>query len=146
MTKRREHRMPFRDRVEITFDAGHRLLNYPGKCASPHGHTFRAEIIIEGDSLDPLGLVMDFGDIKRAIKAWIDDHWDHGFLVNSEDDELINALAAVAEAKVYKFAGVNPSAEAMARELFSVARGMLGTRLAAVRIWESKSQYAEFLK
>ena len=57
--------MPYRDRIEVVFDAGHRLLNYVGKCASPHGHTFRAEIILEGETLNDLGLLVDFSDIKR---------------------------------------------------------------------------------
>ena len=33
-------------------DAGHRLLNYQGKCSSPHGHTFRAEVV--SMQLEPL--------------------------------------------------------------------------------------------
>lgn len=138
--------MSFRDRVEITFDAGHRLLDYPGKCASPHGHTFKAEVFVEGDELDTLGLVVDFGEIKGSLKGWIDQHWDHGFLVNSEDSRLIAALCSIPEAKLYKFVGVNPSAEALARELFCVASERLGPCLSAVRVWESTTQYAEFTR
>ena len=36
----------FTDRIELTFDAGHRQLYYQGKCESPHGHTFKAEILV----------------------------------------------------------------------------------------------------
>lgn len=138
--------MPFRDRIEVTFDAGHRLLGYEGKCASPHGHTFRAEVVVEGIELDELGLILDFGVVKSAVKGWIDQHWDHGFLVNSEDAELITALGSIPEAKVYCFAQSNPSAEAMARTLYEVAREFLGGSLAAVRMWESTTQYAEYFK
>lgn len=138
--------MPFRDRIEVTFDAGHRLLGYQGKCASPHGHTFRAEVFVDGTELDELGLVLDFGIVKSAVKGWIDQHWDHGFLVNSEDAGLIAALGSIPEAKLYCFARSNPSAEAMARTLYEVARECLGERLAAVRVWESTTQYAEYFK
>jgi 6-pyruvoyltetrahydropterin/6-carboxytetrahydropterin synthase len=138
--------MPFRGRIEVAFDAGHRLLDYDGKCASPHGHTFRAEVLVHGDTLDELGLLRDFGDIKRSVKGWIDEHWDHGFLLNSRDAALRAAFAAIPEAKVYVFEGANPSAEAMAREIFRVAECRLGGSLQAVRIWESTTQYAEYLR
>lgn len=138
--------MPFRGRIEVAFDAGHRLLDYQGKCASPHGHTFRAEVLVHGDKLNELGLLRDFGDIKHAVKGWIDEHWDHGFLLNSHDALLRTALGAIPDAKLYVFNGVNPSAEAMAREVFNVAEARLGAALESVRIWESTTQYAEYTR
>ena len=81
----------FQIRIEFTFDSGHRLLDYNGKCAYPHGHTYRAEVFIESQSLNDLGLVYDFTDLKDKIKTWVDENWDHAFLVNSQDSELISA-------------------------------------------------------
>ena len=60
-------------RIEVSFDSGHRLLDYDGKCAFPHGHTYRAEVFLEGASLDRLGLVFDFTELKAHIKDWIDE-------------------------------------------------------------------------
>lgn len=131
-------------RVEIAFDAGHRILGHKGKCASPHGHTFRAEVFVVASELDELGFVRDFGELKAPLKAWIDLHWDHGFLVNDADVALVQAFAGVPEAKVYCFRGSNPSAEGMARELYVEARHMLGAVVDRVRVWESPSQYAEY--
>jgi 6-pyruvoyltetrahydropterin/6-carboxytetrahydropterin synthase len=138
--------MPFRDRIEVSFDAGHRLLGYPGKCASPHGHTFRAELIVEGDQLDPCGLLVDFAELKATIKRWVDDRWDHAFLINSEDRALSAAFATVTEAKVFAFPSVNPTAEAMARMLFCIAAERFGQAVSAVRVWESTTQYGEFAR
>jgi len=132
------------DRVEIRFEAGHRLLDYAGKCAAPHGHSFTAEVLVARDQLDSLGLVLDFGDIKGPLKTWVDEHWDHGFLVNDCDTTLIAALRTIRESKIYLFHGVNPSTEAMARELFEVARQQLGDVVRSVRVWESNTQYAEY--
>lgn len=132
-------------RIEIVFDAGHRLVAHPGKCAAPHGHTYRAELFVIAPQLDRLGLARDFGDLKGPMKAWIDAHWDHGFLLNDQDTPLIEALRSVPESKLYLFRGINPSAEAMARELFVEARRQLGDTVQRVRIWESPSQYAEFI-
>ena len=132
------------DRVEVRFEAGHRLLNYEGKCAAPHGHSFTAEILIASDELDAVGLVRDFGEIKSPLRSWIDEHWDHGFLLSDEDSALIAALSSIRESKVYLFRGVNPSTEAMAAKLFQVAHDELGDLVRSVRIWESNTQYAEY--
>jgi len=135
----------FVDRVEVSFDAAHRLLGYNGKCASPHGHTYRAEVFVGRSELNELGLAVDFGDIKGPLKHWVDAHWDHAFLVNDRDESLIQALRAIPESKLYCFPGHNPSAEVMARTLFCVLQAELGGSLLRVRIWEA-SQYADYFE
>lgn len=134
----------YTNRIEVSFDAGHRLLNYPGKCASPHGHSFRAEVLVFSEEIDDLGLALDFGELKGRCKAWIDEHWDHAFLLNDQDLDLVGALGCVPEAKLYLFKGRNPSAEAMAYELYQVAE-RFGWRVRGVRIWESSNQFAEYM-
>ena len=133
------------DRVEIAFDAAHRLLNYVGKCASPHGHTYKAEIVVGVQEPDEVGLAIDFGVLRGKIKAWIDENWDHGFLLNSEDARLIEGLRAIPESKLYLFASANPSAEVMAEFLFHEVCRQFGGVVVGVRMWESTSQYAEFV-
>jgi len=76
----------------IDFCAGHRLLNYDGKCAHVHGHNLRAEIEVTSANLNTSGMVIDFGLIKDAVKTWIDDRWDHGFLVNQFDYPMLEFL------------------------------------------------------
>lgn len=131
-------------RIEIVFDSGHRLLDYQGKCAYPHGHTYRAEIFVKAASLDSLGLVFDFAELKGRIKNWIDDNWDHAFLVNSRDRELIQGLTPAARGRLYQFQGENPSCEVMSRELYKKVAELCGVAPARVRLWESLNQYAEF--
>ena len=131
-------------RIETTFDSGHRLLDYDGKCAFPHGHTYRAEVFLGGSSLDSQGLVFDFTDLKRRVKNWIDDHWDHAFLVNSRDHELVKAFATLTKNRVYQFADENPSCEVISRVLFDTVAELCGTPPVRVRVWESVDQYAEY--
>lgn len=133
------------DRIELTFDAAHRLVGYPGTCASLHGHTFRAEVFVAVRELDPLGLAVDFRELKGRLKAWIDGHWDHAVLLGDGDTTLVEALRAVPETRLYLFRGVNPSTEVLARELFGIARREFGTIVERVRIWESPTQYAEYV-
>ena len=131
-------------RIEFTFDSGHRLLNYDGKCAYPHGHTYRAEIFLESNKLNRLGLVYDFTDLKEQIKTWTDDNWDHAFLVNSQDQELIEGLNSTALVRLYKFQDENPSCEVMSRKLYETTTELCGVAPSKVRLWESANQFAEY--
>ena len=131
-------------RIELTFDSGHRLLDYNGKCAYPHGHTYRTEVFIESQSLNDLGLVYDFTDIKDKIKTWVDENWDHAFLVNSQDSELIAGLGGASLVRLYEFQDENPSCEVMSRVLYEKTVELCNLVPAKVRLWESVNQYAEF--
>ena len=131
-------------RIEFTFDSGHRLLDYNGKCAYPHGHTYRTEVFIESQSLNDLGLVYDFADLKDKIKTWVDENWDHAFLVNSQDSELIAGLGGASLVRLYEFQDENPSCEVMSRVLYEKTVELCNLVPAKVRLWESVNQYAEF--
>ena len=131
-------------RIEITFDSGHRLLDYEGKCAFPHGHTYRAEVFMQAPSLDSLGLVFDFTELRGRIKSWIDANWDHAFLVNSRDTKLIDGLASTSKGRIYQFQNENPSCEVISRELYNKVTELCGVSPVKVRLWESLDQYAEF--
>lgn len=134
------------DRIELTFDAGHRLLEYKGKCEAPHGHTFKAEIILSSEKLDQTGFVVDFVELRDKIGGWIAENWDHAFLANEEDEELIDALNLLKEKKIFIFHNQNPTAEVMAKYLYDHVYKLYGDLVSKVRIWESPNQYAEYFK
>ncbi len=71
--------------IELPFEAAHRLIGHSGKCKNLHGHSYRAVIVVEAIGLDNLGMVVDFGDIKSTIGAWIDNNWDHNILLQTSD-------------------------------------------------------------
>ncbi len=131
-------------RIEFTFDSGHRLLDYNGRCAYPHGHTYRAEVFLESPTLDGLGLVYNFTDLKERIKSWVDENWDHAFLVNSRDSELISGFADVDLVRLYTFQDQNPSCEVMSRVLYEKTVELCDVVPAKVRLWESVNQFAEY--
>ena len=56
---------------EVTFEAAHRLPNVPAghKCARLHGHSYRAEIRVEGPVGEDTGWVMDFGGRQGRVGA-----------------------------------------------------------------------------
>lgn len=130
--------------VELAFASGHRVLEHNGKCVFPHGHTYRTEIWVASDSLNELGFVVDFSELKGKVNSWIEEKWDHGFLLNSKDTELLNALRGVKGSRIFLFPEENPSAEVMAKELYLQTRALCGVEPLKVRVWESPTQYAEY--
>ena len=61
-------------KVVQSFDAAHCIPDHPGKCKYLHGHTYKVEAEFTGDTLDKLGMVMDFGDLKKTLKEILPDH------------------------------------------------------------------------
>ena len=78
--------------VEQPFSAAHYLKDYPGKCANVHGHNYRVQITIEGETLDSLGMLVEFEVIKKALAPWID-KFDHGFLNEVPPFDKLNPTA-----------------------------------------------------
>ena len=132
--------MTYRVTVQIHFCYGHRLMEYDGACAHPHGHNGLAEITLESESLDHRGMVMDFGDVKREIKAWIDDRIDHQMLVR-EDDPMLAWLEEHGEPHLVL--DDNPTAETIARLIFEHAVTQ-GYPVVEVRLWETPTSYATY--
>ena len=93
---------------EIAFCYGNRLLNYDGKCRHLHGHNGRAVITLAAPKLDPLGMVVDFTDVKRVIGKWVDDTLDHKMILH-ENDPVIPELKRLGEPFITL--KVNPTAE-----------------------------------
>ncbi|HET7101054.1 MAG TPA: 6-carboxytetrahydropterin synthase QueD, partial [Terriglobia bacterium] len=82
--------------VEYSFAAGHALRGYKGKCENVHGHNYKVRVTVEGEKLNSIGLLMDFSDLRAALKE-LAGRFDHHFLNEVEP-----------------FTETNPSAENLA--------------------------------
>lgn len=130
----------FRVTKEIYFCYGHRLLDYAGKCRNLHGHNGRAVVTLEAPTLDKLGMVVDFTDIKRVIGAWIDEALDHRMILH-RDDPALPELRRLGEPVVVL--DVNPTAENLAKLIFdhAVANNLPVTE---VTLWETETSFATY--
>jgi len=122
------------------FCYGHRLLDYDGPCAHPHGHNGLVEIDLESPELDDQGMVWDFGEISSRLKDFIDDRLDHQMILRS-DDPLAAVLKKMGE-PVYLL-DANPTAENLAQLIFEEGRRR-GIPVKAVRLWETPRNCAEY--
>lgn len=125
---------------EIPFCYGHRLLNYDGKCKYLHGHNGTAVVSLQGEKLDHRGMLLDFGDIKRVLSRWIDEHLDHKLLLNREDP-LIDLLRAQGEPLFVMDA--NPTAENIAKLIFDKAKEQ-GLPVVNVDLHETPNCFASY--
>jgi 6-pyruvoyltetrahydropterin/6-carboxytetrahydropterin synthase len=124
----------------LTFCYGHRLMDYEGKCRVPHGHNGVVEIELQAEALDRRGMVYDFGEIKDAVKAWLDRELDHRMLLR-DDDPLAAVLKDMGEPCLLM--KENPTAEAIARLIYEFTKGQ-GFPLTQVRLWETETSYATY--
>ena len=130
----------------IKFCAGHRLYRHGGKCEFFHGHNYIADFYVTGEKTDHVGRVIDFAELKAKFKGWIDEHWDHGFILSVEDTNGIAAARMVDPSKYYVMP-YNPTAENMATHLLQdICPPLLdgtGVHASKVVIWETEEAFAE---
>lgn len=104
--------------------AGHRVYGHENKCGHLHGHNYVGYFTAEADELDDKGRVIDFSVLKLEIGAWIDYHWDHGFLYHKNDFAVENILDTFEASngdnqKAYALP-YNPTAENIAKYLIEL--------------------------
>ena len=108
--------------VEDYFAAAHKLRHYQGECENLHGHNWRVRVELAAEELDGLGMVMDFRDLKKALKDVLSE-LDHTYLNEREP-----------------FDAVNPTTENICRRIAGLMSERLpvAVRLARVWCWESE--------
>lgn len=114
------------------FHAAHQLVNHDGKCAQPHGHTYRLEVVMRGEptpsGFPDEGMVVDFDHVKELYRTLLEPHLDH--------QDLNEALGPL----------IGPTtAERIAQWAFLTLQtdGAL-PQLWAVSVWETPTSRATF--
>ena len=125
---------------EIAFCFGHRLMNYKGKCNHIHGHNGKVVVTLSSETLDAMGMVEDFGRVKRTIGHWIDESLDHRLLLH-EDDPLAPGLMNAGEPIVLM--PDNPTTENIAKMIYEYA-AKEGFPVTEVTLWETPTSYATY--
>jgi len=129
----------------IQFCAGHRVQGHENKCRNLHGHNYVVFFEARAQQLDSLGRVIDFSVLKMKLGGWIDENWDHGFVLGESDHQAHTAIGGLAAQKIY-IMPTNPTAENMAEYLLRKVgpRQLAGTgvELCRVTLWETENCYA----
>ena len=125
---------------------GHRVYQHESKCQHLHGHNYRIHFHCASNDLDKIGRTIDFSAIKEKLCMWVEEHWDHKFLV-WENDPLAEKLQALDKTVVA--VPFNPTAEKMAEYLVEkvgpVQLNKTGVVLESVEVEETRKCKAEYV-
>lgn len=136
---------------EFSFESAHALDGYDGLCREIHGHSYRLFVTIKGepscdDDNPKLGMVMDFGDLKRIVNSEIVDRLDHSFVLR--DSVQNTMLSRVLSAKFEKIVLVDyqPTCENMLADFAERLQRALpaNVQLYSLRLHETATSYAEW--
>lgn len=101
------------------FSAGHKVTGHENKCAHLHGHNYRVHFSLRSNMVtDELGRVVDFSVIKSILCQWLENNWDHRFLMFDQDPK-ISELSNLFPGDIVSCEW-NPTAENMAKHLIQV--------------------------
>jgi 6-pyruvoyltetrahydropterin/6-carboxytetrahydropterin synthase len=118
--------------VKDRFSAAHQLIEVGGGCERLHGHNFGVEVFVRSETLTDEGTVIDFRDLKRALKEVLD-IVDHTFLNDLE-----------------VFKNIGPSSERLAAFIFRELSARLSAQdlpeLYRVDVWESENSRASYME
>ena len=67
---------------QFSFETGHALYGYDGKCKNVHGHSYKLSVTVIGKPIADtknvkFGMVIDFSDLKAIVKEEIVNVFDH---------------------------------------------------------------------
>ncbi len=111
-----------------TFDSAHRLLNYDGKCAHLHGHTYGVKVDATASMDSDEMFILDFTVIKQVINKF-----DHAVLAWVKDEELLKAVDTLSNSvcvHTEKETTAENLAEAIAQEIML----LIGARLLKLKV------------
>ena len=116
--------------VEDEFSAVHYLKLYDGSWEPRHGHQFKVAVTAHSETLDPMGVVIDFEWLKPALKKTLAEFHEKSFNERPE------------------FRSQNSSVENIAKLIYdrltpTVPKG--GARIAKVTVWETPDAQASYI-
>ncbi|GAA0076513.1 6-carboxytetrahydropterin synthase QueD [Clostridium sp. CTA-5] len=133
-------------KAEHSFDSAHFLAGYEGKCGNIHGHRWKVEIEIQGETLvkggQLDGMVIDFGDLKKDVKEMVD-YYDHALIIqeNTMREETLNCI----KQDSFRVIEVNfrPTAENFAAFFFKIMKDK-GYNVKRATVYETPTNSAAY--
>lgn len=136
---------------EFSFETGHALYGYDGKCRNVHGHSYKLSVTVIGQPISEpgevkLGMVIDFGDLKKIVKEEVVDPFDHATVFNKNTPHL--ELAKELENRGHKviLADYQPTSENMVIDFATKISAKLPDtiKLHSLKLRETQTAYAEW--
>lgn len=138
---------------QFSFETGHALYGYDGKCKNVHGHSYKLSVTVIGTPITDasnvkFGMVIDFTDLKKIVKEEIVDIFDHAtvFNKNTPHIELANELKSREHHVI--LVDYQPTSENMVIDFASKIKSRLPENIAlhSLRLQETETSFAEWFQ
>ena len=119
----------FELKIITHFAAAHQLKMVAKKCENMHGHNWKIEVGVAGETLNDFGVIMDFGEIKKYLSK----------IIKKLDHKFLNELDW--------FCDNNPSSENIALYIATELQASINDpaiKVTSVTAWETESACATY--
>ncbi|WP_048330825.1 6-pyruvoyl trahydropterin synthase family protein [Bizionia psychrotolerans] len=136
---------------QFSFETGHALYGYDGKCKNVHGHSYKLSVTVIGKPIQDsnnvkFGMVIDFSDLKKIVKTEIVDVFDHATVFNKNTPHV--ELAKELQDRGHNVLLVNyqPTSEMMVIDFAEKIKSYLPTHIAlhSLKLQETETSFAEW--
>ena len=136
---------------QFSFETGHALYGYDGKCRNIHGHSFKLYVTVIGNPIADsshvkYGMVIDFSDLKKIVKEEIVDVFDHATVFNKNTPHVELAKELSDRGHNVLLVNYQPTSEMMVIDFAEKIKQRLPkqTQLFSLRLQETATSYAEW--
>ena len=136
---------------KFTFETGHALYGYDGKCRNVHGHSYKLFVTVIGNPIADsshvkFGMVIDFSDLKKIVKEEIVDVFDHATVFNKNTPHVELAKELSDRGHSVLLVDYQPTSEMMVIDFAEKIKQRLPkqTQLFSLRLQETATSYAEW--
>lgn len=136
---------------QFSFETGHALYGYDGKCKNVHGHSYKLSVTVIGKPITDnahvkYGMVIDFSDLKKIVKTEIVDVFDHATVFNKNTPHV--ELAKELENRGHNILLVDyqPTSEMMVIDFSEKIKQHLpkNIKLHSLKLQETETSFAEW--
>jgi 6-pyruvoyltetrahydropterin/6-carboxytetrahydropterin synthase len=136
---------------QFSFETGHALHGYDGKCKNVHGHSYKLSVTVIGQPITDTsnvkyGMVIDFSDLKKIVKEEIVDQFDHATVFNKNTPHLELAMELKNRGHHVILVDYQPTSENMVIDFASKIMTRLPNSIAlySLKLQETETSFAEW--
>lgn len=136
---------------EFSFETGHALYGYDGKCRNVHGHSYKLAVTVIGKPISDstnvkFGMVIDFGDLKKIVKEEIVNVFDHATVFNKNTPHVELAKELERRGHNVLLVDYQPTSEMMVIDFANKIKSRLpdNIKLHSLKLRETETSFAEW--
>lgn len=138
---------------QFSFETGHALYGYDGKCKNVHGHSYKLSVTVIGTPISDttnvkFGMVIDFSDLKKIVREEVVDVFDHATVFNKNTPHIELAEELKNRGHHVILVGYQPTSENMVIDFAEKIKSRLPENIAlhSLRLQETETSYAEWFQ